>query len=123
VPTNRGRSLLHTIYRRTKGEDVKFLYVTLKTCTVSFRDLDGVEHSVSVTAETLFEAVAKGIAIFRTESWVADIGRGMTSLRITVKNPSVTHEVRLQEFEKWLERSSGSPGEMVLRSKLRSLLK
>jgi hypothetical protein len=73
--------------------------VTLKTCNVSCRDLDGVEHSVSVTAETLFEAVAKGIAIFSTENWVGEIGHGMTSLRVTVKNPSVTHEVKMQEFE------------------------
>jgi hypothetical protein len=86
-------------------------------------DLDGVEHSVSVTAETLFEAVAKGIAIFRTENWVGDIGRGMTSLRITVKSPSVTHEVKMQEFENWLKRLNGSPAEMVLRNKLKTLLK
>lgn len=78
---------------------------------------------MSVTAETLFEGVAKALAIFRTESWVGDIGRGMTSLRITVKHPAVTHEVKMQDFEKWLERSGGSPAEMSLRTKLKSLLK
>jgi hypothetical protein len=82
-----------------------------------------VEHAVSVTAETLFEVVAKALAVFRTEGWVEEIGKGMTSLRITVTNPTVTHEVKMQEFENWLKRSNGSPAEMVLRSKLRSLLK
>jgi len=47
----------------------------------------------------------------------------MTSVRVTVTHPTVTHEVRMQEFEKWLERSNGSPAEMVLRNKLRVLLK
>jgi hypothetical protein len=106
-----------------KGENATVRIMSLRTCTVNCRGMDGIEHSVSVTAETLYEAVAKAIAIFRTENWVGEIGRGMTSLRITVKNPSVTHEVKMQEFEKWLERSNGSPAEMVLRNKLRSLLR
>jgi hypothetical protein len=109
--------------RRTKDENDRFLWVTLKTCTVNCRDLQGVEHSVSVTAETLFAAVAKALAVFRTEGWVEEIGKGMTSLRITVTNPTFTHEVRMQEFENWLERSSGRPAEMVLRNKMRALLK
>jgi hypothetical protein len=37
----------------------------------------------------------------------------MTSLRITVTNQTVTHEVRMQEFENWLKQSNGSPAEMV----------
>jgi hypothetical protein len=85
--------------------------------------LEKVEHSVLVTAETLYEAVAKALAIFRTEGWVAEIGRGLTTLHVTVTNPSVRHQVKMQQFENWLERASGSPAEMLLRTKIRSLLK
>jgi hypothetical protein len=82
-----------------------------------------VEHSISVTAETLYEAVAKALAIFRTEQWVGDIGKGMTSLRVVVKHPTVSHEVRIQDFEQWLERTGTSPAEVSMKSKLRGLLK
>jgi hypothetical protein len=110
-------------YRRRKGEDDKFLFVTLKSCTVHCRDLQDVEHSVCVTAESLFEAVAKALALFRAESWVGEIGKGMTSLRITVKHPAVTHEVKMQDFEQWLDRAGGSPADVMMRNKLRQLLK
>jgi hypothetical protein len=46
----------------------------------------------------------------------------MTCLSVTVRNPSVTHEVKMQDFEKWLARSNGSPAEMSLRNRLKSLL-
>lgn len=78
---------------------------------------------MSVTAETLFEAVAKALAVFQSEGWVGEIGHGLTSLRVTVKNPAVTHEVKMQDFDSWLKRSNGSPAEMNLRNKLRALLK
>lgn len=55
----------------------------------------------------------EALAVFRTEGWVEEIGKGMTSLRITVTNQTVTHEVRMQEFENWLKQSNGSPAEMV----------
>jgi len=34
--------------------------VPLRTCKVSIADVDGIEHSVEVTAVTLYEAVAAG---------------------------------------------------------------
>jgi hypothetical protein len=82
-----------------------------------------VEHSISVTAETLYEAVAKALVIFRTEHWVGDMGKGMTSLRIVVKHPAVSHEVKIRDFEQWLERAGSSPAEVSMKSKLRGLLK
>jgi hypothetical protein len=67
------------------------------------RDLQNVEHSVSVTAETLYEAVAKALVVLRGENWIGEIGKGMTSLRITAANPVVMHEVKVKDFEQWLE--------------------
>lgn len=39
--------------------------VPLRSCVVSFTDNRGVQHSVEVTAETLFEAAALGVALLR----------------------------------------------------------
>ena len=112
-----------TAYWRTKGEYVRLASVALKHCTVNCRDLQNVEHSVSVTAETLYEAVARALAVLRAENWVGEIGKGMTSLRITVANPVVTHEVKVKDFEEWLDRAGVSPAEVSMKSKLRHLLK
>jgi hypothetical protein len=38
------------------------LHVVLRTCTVAVKDIRDVEHSIEVTAETLYEAIATALA-------------------------------------------------------------
>ena len=82
----------------------------------------GVEHSVEVTAETLYEAVAQGLRAFRDAEWASDIGAGPTANTVTVKQPVVQHRVRVKDFVAWLESAGRSPAEMSLKSRLRQLL-
>jgi hypothetical protein len=96
--------------------------MSLRTCRVSCRDLRGVEHAIEVTADSLYEAVAQGLRVFRESNWVDDLGHGRTTISVTVKNPEVEHKVRVQDFERWLEASPCSPAEMILKSRLRELL-
>jgi hypothetical protein len=89
---------------------------------VTCRDIEGVEHSVEVTAESLYEAVARGLAAFRGGEWVRDIGHHLITVTIVVKQPEVEHKVRIRDFEAWLESNGRSPAEMALKSRLRELL-
>jgi hypothetical protein len=93
----------------------------VKSCRVTIQDLDGICHSVTVTAATLYEAVAQGMAAIRGNEWVAGIP-GMNVVKVSVANVPVQHEVRLQEFTKWLEKPSGSPREVSERKRLREIL-
>jgi len=61
--------------------------VSLKTCRVSCQDLEGVEHSVEVEAESLYEAVARGLKAFHANTWVGEIGEGLTTLTIEIREP------------------------------------
>jgi hypothetical protein len=108
--------------RRTNSESVKFSLVPLKTCAVNVADLANTTHSVDVTAETLYEAVAKALAALRGQPWVAEIGKGLTSATIRVRQPDVTDTVRLQDFEAWLTRPGRSPAEIPCKSRLRDIL-
>lgn len=67
----------------------------LRTCRVSCPDLDGVEHAVDVSANSLYEAVAQGLRAFRDADWAGDMGRGQTSITVVVKQPEVEHKVRV----------------------------
>jgi hypothetical protein len=96
--------------------------VALKTCKVSCFDLRGVEHTIEVSAGSVYEAVAQALRIFRDNEWVEDIGRGQTPIFVKVKSPEIEHTVRVQDFERWLEASPGSPAEMILKNRLRELL-
>jgi len=68
--------------------------VAPKACTVVVHDLNNTAHQLDVTAETLYEAVAQALAIARGHDWVGDIGTGLATVTVKVRNPEVTHIVK-----------------------------
>ena len=94
----------------------------VRRCKVSVADIEGVEHSTEVTAGSLYEAIAAALTFLRKDDWVGEIGTGLTTVKVEVLQPSVTHEVKMKDFQAWLERKSGSPADMVLRDKLVKML-
>jgi hypothetical protein len=84
--------------------------------------MDGVSHTVEVTAATLYEAVAQGIAALRSNEWVAGIAQGLNVVKVSVADVRVEHEVKLRDFTTWPERKGGSPREVSDRHRIRSIL-
>ncbi len=66
-----------------------------KACTVVIHDLNDTAHQLDVTAETLYEAVAQALATVCVHDWVGEIGRGLTTVTVKVRNPEVTHIVKV----------------------------
>jgi hypothetical protein len=97
--------------------------VALKACTVIVHDMNDNAHQLDVTAETLYEAVAQALAMARDHNWVGDIGTGLTTVTVKVRNPEITHIVKIQDFENWLNRGSKSPADTVLKTRLRHMLR
>jgi hypothetical protein len=89
---------------------------------VTIEDMNGVRHTVDVTAGSLYEALALGMAAIRTDEWVTGIAQGLNAVKVRVMNVPVEHEVRLMDFTKWLDRDGGSPSEMSNRKRIRSIL-
>src|SRR6266705_2989473 len=96
--------------------------VALLTCKVSVADLQGVEHTVEVTAGSVYEAIAAALAIFRGDEWADQIGTGLTTVSVNAQQPAIEHQVRIQDFLAWLRKKGGSPGEVALRAKLEKML-
>jgi hypothetical protein len=92
-----------------------------RVCTVALTDSAGVRHSVEVSAETLFEAAALGLAAMKREAWVDGNGPGAT-LDIFVTPPVVRHSVSVQQVQRWLDGVTTSPKERVKKEKLKALL-
>ena len=78
----------------------------VRSCRVTIQDMDGVSHTVEVTAATLYEAVAQGLNV----------------VKVSVADVRVEHEVKLTDFTKWVDRTGGSPREMSDRQRIRSIL-
>jgi hypothetical protein len=93
-----------------------------RSCRVTIQDLDGVAHTVEVTAATLYEAVAQGLAAIRGNEWVAGFSEGHGVVKVAVTDVRVEHEVKLGEFTKWLETKGRSPREVMQRQRIRSIL-
>jgi hypothetical protein len=98
------------------------LAVVLRTCTVAVKDVRDVVHSIEVTAETLYEAIATALAALQQDNWVGDIGQGFATVTVLVQQPPVKHEVKMKDFVSWLGRQGRSPAEVILKQKLEKIL-
>ena len=94
----------------------------VRSCRVTIQDMDGVAHTVEVTAATLYEAVAQGLAAIRRNEWVAGIAQGVNVVKVSVADVRVEHAVKLMDFTKWVDRTGGSPREMSDRRRIRAIL-
>ncbi len=109
--------------RRIYGEDAILQPVsTPRQCRVSFQDPEGIEHAVTVTAESLYEAVGLGLHAFRNRRLIDYEMALMSIFAVSAAEPVVTHRVTLQKFQNWLGANGKSPKEQVLKSRLRGLL-
>jgi len=79
-------------------------------------------NTPSTFRESLYEAVAQGLRVFRENDWIDEVGRGQTMISVAVTHPEVQHKVRIQDFERWLESQGRTPAEMSLKARLRELL-
>jgi hypothetical protein len=92
------------------------------SCRVTIRDLEGIDHTVSVTASSLCEAVALGIASLQGQEWVSGIAEGPNAVTVAVTNVPVEHRVTMQNFRSWLDRPLRSPRDVAQRARVREIL-
>ena len=95
--------------------------VGLRACVVSFAGERGVRHSVEVTAETLYEAAATALSIFRQSEWADMIGPS-TELLVAVKHPETTHRVTQNQIRRWCDGVAVSPDEVLKRRRVKMLI-
>jgi hypothetical protein len=91
--------------------------VGIRSCAVSFDDGTGIRHTVQVSAESVFEAAALALHIFRT----AGTPPPAAHLEIAAQPPVVNHSVSVQRVRDWLSSGGKTPKEQALKSRLREL--
>lgn len=95
--------------------------MSAKTWSVSLTDSQGIKHTVEVTADSLFEAAAMALAVFKKDGWTDPVGSA-ARLEVQVREPAVTHTVSVLQIQRWLQGATPSPNERVRKDKLRALL-
>ena len=75
-----------------------------------------------MTATTLYEAIALGLAALRDNDWVAGIPEGLAAVRVSVTSIPIEHTVKMRDFTNWVERKGGSPKDVSNRDRIRAIL-
>ena len=96
--------------------------MTPRPCSVSFIDHRGVRHSVTVGADSVFEAAAAGLAAFRQNGWLEAQPGPATRLDIEVHGPVTRHTVSVQQIQRWAQSTAVTPADRVKRERVRTLL-
>ncbi|SRR5579883_1534685 len=92
-----------------------------RRCMVSFRDGQGVEHVIEVTAESLYEAGALALQQFRRADWSREASLDAATLRVEVCE-STFYNVKVAELEAWLKRTGGAPRDVAARHRVKQRL-
>jgi hypothetical protein len=69
----------------------------VRTRKVTYLDAHtGIEHTVSVGAPSLYEAVGQTLRIFRRQPWCdQDLRRSAASLMVRITSPEIEHRVKI----------------------------
>lgn len=94
----------------------------MKLCRVSFKDSEGIEHSIELQAKTLYEAVGLAIDRFRRCEHVGYDPKGLHEFIVESREPGTQHRLTRNTFDKWLQRPGGSPADVALKARLKALL-
>jgi hypothetical protein len=101
-----------------------FAYAVLVSsiCRVSFKDGAGMTHAVTVSASSLYEAAALGIAEFKRSGFAFAAVGTATRLTVSVMPPATTHEITVAKLQAWLDTNGKTPREQAQKVTLRQLL-
>lgn len=95
----------------------------VRSCLVSFTDSEGIEHSVRIPAESLYEAAIEAMAAFRRGAFAEMAFGPATRLTVRVTAPEEEHMVTVGKALSWLEGGARSPSEQVKKNRLRERLR
>lgn len=92
-----------------------------KTCRVTIRDMAGIDHTAHVSADSLYEAVARGLVAIQKTSWSEELATGKVT--VTVLEPPVEHSIEMKKFKSWLQQPVRSPKDVVAHQKVVAILR
>jgi hypothetical protein len=94
-------------------------------CRVSYRDTEGIEHAVEVEGESLYEAVAGAVKIFRRDDgWCMDPPGSACQLSVKMlKDAPITYTVPLKKVVDFaLHGTVKGPAGILRKKRIKELL-
>ena len=96
--------------------------MSISRCIVRLKDSHDTEHSVVVYAESLYEAVLKGLGRMEDVGWESDTNDTIRHVEVEIHQEPTKHIVDVPKLLKWLEGTAMSRAQETRKAKLRKLL-
>lgn len=94
-------------------------------CRFSYRDTEGIEHAIEVEAESLYEAVARSVKVFRKDhGWCMDPPGSACQLSVKMlKDAPITYTVPLKKVVDFaLQGTVKGPAGILRKQRIKELL-
>src|SRR5437660_1893169 len=96
--------------------------MSISKCIVRLKDCHGTEHSVKVYAESLYEAVLKGLRRLEGVGWESNGNETIQRVEVEIHQEPTRHIVDVPKLLKWVKEDTWSPAQQTRKEKLRKLL-
>jgi len=96
--------------------------MSISRCIVRLKDCHNTEHSVEVYAESLYEAVLRGLNRLKDVGWESNSGETIKRVEVEIHQEPTRHIVDVPKLLKWVQEDAGYPAQQTRKDKLRKLL-
>ena len=96
--------------------------MSISKCIVRLKDCHDTEHSVEVYAESLYEAVLRGLNRLQDIAWESNTGETINRVEVEIHQTPTRHIVDVQKLLRWIQEKSMYPAQETRKAKLRELL-
>src|SRR6267154_1399309 len=83
--------------------------MSISKCVVRLKDNHDTEHSVIVYAESLYEAVVRGLNRLGDVGWESDTNETMKRVEVEIHQEPTKHVVDVPKLLRWVEQNSMYP--------------
>src|SRR5437867_8418705 len=96
--------------------------MSISKCIVRLKDCHDTEHSVEVYAESLYEAVLRGLNRLKDVGWESNTDETIKHVEVEIHQEPTKHIVDVPKLLKWVQEDAGYPAQQTRKEKLRKLL-
>jgi hypothetical protein len=96
--------------------------MSIPKCVVRLKDSHETVHEAVVYAESLYEAVLRGLNQLTEVGWESDTGETIKKVEVEIYLEPTRHIVDVPKLLDWIKRDTMCPGLQTQKEKLRKLL-
>src|SRR5690242_17062046 len=97
--------------------------MSISKCIVRLKDCHDTEHSVEAYAQSLYEAVLRGLNRLQDVGWESNGNETIERVEVEIHQEPTRHIVDVPKLLKWIKEDGwSSPAQQTRKEKLRKLL-